>query len=165
VNESPAWDGALGTAGGPQFGSALQAFARDREVAPERLAQACGLDPAGLEEVLHGKRRVGVSALASLAWALRAKPVEFLQRTGILSLDVYAAGLDPLFFLPNGPIRHDARIYMREINPRHQVPEADMTRRNPAVKAIAEDSLLDSRGKLEIELAYLLRLAFQETSA
>jgi hypothetical protein len=76
---------------------------------------------------------------------------------------VYASGLDPLYFLPDGQIRYDARIYMREINPRHPVPEADMTRRNPALKALSEDALLDALGKLEVELAYLLRLAVQQT--
>jgi hypothetical protein len=77
----------------------------------------------------------------------------------LLSLSVYAAGLDPLFFLPTGPARHDARIYMREINPRHAVPEGDMTKRNPVLKAVGEDPLLDPLGKLEIELTYLLRTA------
>jgi hypothetical protein len=52
---------------------------------------------------------------------------------------------------------------MREINPRHPVPEADMTKRNPALKAVMEDTLLDALGKIEVELAYLLRLAVQLT--
>ena len=163
MSESPVWDGVLGTAGGPAFGRALSELAAEREVAPERLAQACGVDLAAFEEVLHGTRRVGISALARLAAALRAKPIEFMQRTGMLSLEVYALGLDPLYFLPDGQIRYDARIYMREINPRHQVPEADMTRRNPSLKAVSEDLLLDTVGKLEVELAYLLRLAVQHT--
>ena len=97
--------------------------------------------------------------MARLALAVRARPIEFMQRTGLLSLEVYAMGLDPLFFLPEGAIRHDARIYMREINPRHAVPEGDMTKRNPVLKAVADDPLLDSLGKLEVELAYLLRAA------
>ena len=157
------WDGALGTAGGPQFGAALEAFAKAREVEPERLAEHCGLDLGSLEEIFMGTRRVGISALARMAQALRAKPIEFLQRTGFLSLDVYALGLDPLYFLPEGDIRKTARIYMREINPRHPVPEGDMTGRNPMLKALAADPLLDSLGKIEVELAYLLRTAVQKT--
>ena len=46
---------------------------------------------------------------------------------------------------------------MREINPRHAVPEGDMTKRNPVLKALADDTVLDPLGKLEVELAYLLR--------
>jgi hypothetical protein len=38
-----------------------------------------------------------------------------------------------------------------------------MTRRNPTIKALAEDPLLDPLGKIELELAYLLRTAIQET--
>ena len=52
---------------------------------------------------------------------------------------------------------------MREINPRHRVPEGDMTRRNPTLKALAEDDLLDAVGKTEVELAYLLRAAVEQT--
>ena len=59
-------------------------------------------------------------------------------------------------------MRYDARIYMREINPRHRVPEGDMTRRNPTIKAMAEDPILDAAGKVELELAYLLRAASQQ---
>ena len=132
-------------------------------MAHNALAAALGVKEDQFEEILAGSRRVGIAALALLAVALRAKPIEFLQRTAILSLEAYAFGLDPLYFLPEGPIRYDARIYMREINPRHQVPEGDMTRRNPTLKALAEDSLLDALGKTEVELAYLLRLASQET--
>ncbi|HEV7179677.1 MAG TPA: hypothetical protein VGN11_07390, partial [Candidatus Baltobacteraceae bacterium] len=95
--------------------------------------------------------------------ALRLKAIEFMQKSGLLSLEVYAFGLDPLYFLPEGQVRYDARIYMREINPRHQVPEADMTKRNPALKALAADPILDPLGKLEIELAYLLRAAVEQT--
>ncbi len=160
---SPAWDGTLGTAGGPAFGKALESFAREREVEPERLAEACGLAPADMESVFLGTRRVGISALARMVQALRSKPIEFMQRTGMLSLETYAYGLDPLYFLPEGQIRYDARIYMREINPRHAVPEADMTKRNATLKSVAEDPLLDALGKIEIELAYLLRTAVQET--
>ena len=98
-----------------------------------------------------------------MARRLRLRPIEFMQKAGLLSLEVYAFGLDPLFFLPDGPIRHDARIYMREINPRHAVPENDMTKRNPALKAIADDPLLDSVAKLEVELTYLLALAAAAT--
>jgi len=86
-----------------------------------------------------------------------------MQRTQLLSLEVYALGLDPLYFLPNGMIRKDARIYMREINPRHAVPERDMLVRNPVLKALLADELLDDLGKLEVELVYLLRVAVQQT--
>jgi hypothetical protein len=72
-------------------------------------------------------------------------------------------GLDPLYFLPDGQVRKDARIYMREINPRHAVPERDMLKRNPCLQALLVDEVLDARGKLEIELAYLLRAAIQRT--
>jgi hypothetical protein len=94
---------------------------------------------------------------------LRLRAFEFLQRAQILSLEVYAMGLDPLYFLPDGQVRKDARIYMREINPRHAVPERDMLKRNPCLQALLVDEVLDARGKLEIELAYLLRAAIQRT--
>lgn len=164
MNEtSAAWDALSGTAGGAAFGRSLAAFAAEREVEPARLAQACGLTPEAWAEVIAGTRRLSVSALARLAQVLRSRPIEFMQRSGILSLEAYAFGLDPLYFLPEGEIRYDARIYMREINPRHAVPEADMTKRNPALKALAEDPLLDPLGRIEIELAYLLRVAAQQT--
>ena len=163
MTEHVAWDGVLGTAGGPDFGKALQEYARERDVDDGRLAAACDLDMAAFEDVLLGNRRVGVSALARMIAALRSRPIEFMQRTGMLSLEVYASGLDPLYFLPDGQVRYDARIYMREINPRHKVPESDMTKRNPALKAVMDDTLLDAIGKIEIELAYLLRLAVQQT--
>jgi len=38
-----------------------------------------------------------------------------------------------------------------------------MTRRNDTLKAVMEDTLLDALGKIEIELAYLLRVAVQHT--
>ncbi len=158
-----AWDGQLGTAGGPVFGSALRAFALEQSIEPEALAQAAGLSVAQVQAVFDGTERLGVSSLARLVAALRSKPIEFMQKSGLLSLDVYAYGLDPLYFLPEGPLRYDARIYMREINPRHRVPESDMTKRNPTLKALAEDTILDSLGKIEIELAYLLRAAVQQT--
>ncbi len=163
MNDQPAWDGRLGTAGGPAFGSALSTFAAERDVSHGRLAEATGLPLETVAAVLAGTQRIGISALARLAQALRARPIEFLQKSAILSLDAYAFGLDPLYFLPEGPVRYDARIYMREINPRHQVPEGDMTKRNPALKGLAEDEVLDPLGKLEIELAYLLRAAVQHT--
>lgn len=153
------WDDALGTAGGPQFGAALAAFAADRSVAMNQLARAAGVDEQSMEEIVRGGVRVGTAPLARMIVALRSKPIEFMQKTGFLSLAVYASGLDPLYFLPEGPVRYDARIYMREINPRHAVPEADMTRRNPTIKAIGEDDMLETAGKIEMELAYLLRLA------
>jgi hypothetical protein len=162
-NAQPAWNGREGTAGGSAFGAALAALAAEREIAIEALSEAAGLAPDELRSVFAGERRVGVSALACFAVALRMKPIEFLQRTQILSLQTYAFGLDPLYFLPEGPVRYDARIYMREINPRHRVPEADMTRRNATLKAISEDTVLDARGKIEVELAYLLRAAVQDT--
>ncbi|MGA8533104.1 MAG: hypothetical protein WB615_03220, partial [Candidatus Tumulicola sp.] len=114
------------------------------------------------DDVVAGARRVGISALARFAASLRVRPMEFLQRTQILSTAAYAFGLDPLYFLPEGPVRYDARIYMREINPRHPVPEADMTRRNPTLKALSEDALLDQLGKAEVEMAYLLRAAVEQ---
>ena len=163
MNEEPVWDGRLGTAGGSTFGTALSTFAAEREVSHGRLAEATGLPLETIAAILAGTQRIGISALARLAQALRSRPIEFLQKTSILSLDAYAFGLDPLYFLPEGPVRYDARIYMREINPRHRVPESDMTKRNPSLKAVAEDELLDPLGKLEVELAYLLRTAVQHT--
>lgn len=158
-----AWDGRLGTAGGAAFGAALAALADEREVSPGKLAAAAGLDEATMERVLGGTERLGVSALASLAHALRTRPIEFFQRTTILGLEAYAFGVDPLYFLPEGPVRYQARIYMREINPRHAVPEGDMTKRNATLKALGEDELLDAVGKIEVEMAYLLRAAVQIT--
>ncbi len=154
-----AYDGFSGTAGGPAFGASLASLAADKALGPLALASAAALDPTFVAGVLAGEQRVGVAGLAAFARAVRAKPIEFMQKTGLLSLEVYAAGLDPLFFLPAGPIRHDARIYMREINPRHAVPENDMTKRNPLLKLLAEDPLLDPLGKVELELTYLLRTA------
>jgi hypothetical protein len=157
------WDGTLGTAGGPVFGAALRAYAQERDVDVSTLSQACGLSVAQLEEVFAGTRRIGVSGMARMTQTLRSKPIAFLQKTGLLSLEAYAFGLDPLYFLPEGQVRYDARIYMREINPRNPVPEGDMTRRNDTLKAVLEDTLLDALGKIEIELAYLLRVAVQHT--
>ncbi|MBV9149912.1 MAG: hypothetical protein JO024_08600 [Candidatus Eremiobacteraeota bacterium] len=162
ADTSPIWDNASGTAGGAHFGSALQEAAQAQGVDTAALARAAEIDDAMLRAVFEGNARLTISALARLARELRLRPIEFLQKLGFLSLEVYAAGLDPLYFLPEGPIRYDARIYMREINPRHAVPEADMTRRNPTLSALGADSLLDDLGKLEIELAYLLRAATQQ---
>ena len=159
----PAWDGRIGTAGGVAFGAGLAALAAEREVSNERLAETVEMSPERVAAVFAGAERVGVSALARFAVALRTRPIEFLQRTAILSLEVYAFGLDPLYFLPEGQVRYDARIYMREINPRHRVPEGDMTKRNPILHALAEVALLDAVGKVEVELAYLLRAAVQRT--
>ena len=161
--QAASWDGTLGTAGGPAFGSGVKAYAEERDVDVSALAAACGLSVAELEEVFAGTRRVGISSMARMISALRSRPIAFMQKTGLLSLEVYAFGLDPLYFLPEGQIRYDARIYMREINPRNPVPEADMTKRNATLKAVMEDTLLDPLGKIEIELAYLLRLAVQQT--
>jgi len=163
MNADAAWDGREGTAGGATFGAALAVLARERDVPLASLAEAAGLDSDTLDAVVAGTHRVGVSALARFALALRCKPVEFLQRSQILSLEVYAYGLDPLYFLPEGPVRYDARIYMREINPRHRVPEGDMTRRNATLKALSDDVLLDTLGKTEVEMAYLLRAAVEQT--
>ena len=160
---APAWDGREGTAGGEAFGHGVSALAAERGIALSELSEATGFDEAALAEILAGRRRIGLSALARFASALRTRPVEFLQRAAILSLESYAFGLDPLYFLPEGPVRYDARIYMREINPRHQVPEGDMTRRNSTLKAVADDEILDALGKTEVELTYLLRAAVQQT--
>jgi transcriptional regulator with XRE-family HTH domain len=157
------YDGKLGTAGGVRFGEAVRELANERSLDVPALARGAELDLALVEGVLAGTARVGVPILARLAHALYLRPIEFLQKTHVLSLEVYAFGLDPLYFLPEGPIRYDARIYMREINPRHAVPEGDMTRRNPVLAALAADEVLDTFGKLEVELAYLLRGAVQAT--
>ncbi|MDP9018996.1 MAG: hypothetical protein M3N19_11850 [Candidatus Eremiobacteraeota bacterium] len=157
------WDGTLGTAGGAAFGSALRKLSEEAALDASALAQASDLSAHMVEAVFRGDERVAVSVLARLALATRTKAIEFLQKTGVLSLEVYAFGLDPLYFLPEGQLRYDARIYMREINPRHAVPEADMTKRNPTLKALMDDPILDQLGKLEIELAYLLRAAVQST--
>lgn len=159
----PAWDGRSGTAGGKAFGAALLRLASEKTIEPAALAASAGLAPEALARVADGEERLAVSALAQLAHALKLRPIEFLQKTEILSLAVYALGLDPLYFLPEGQVRKDARIYMREINPRHAVPERDMFVRNPTLKAAMSDDLLDDVGKLEIELAYLLRTAVQKT--
>ena len=159
----PVWDARLGTAGGPAFGDALQALARERGVEDAQLVDALGITLEELAELYAGNRRIAPSMLARLAHALRLRPIEFMQKSALLSLDVYAFGLDPLFFLPEGQLRYDARIYMREINPRHAVPEGDMTKRNPLLNALGEDSLLDALGRIEIELTYLLRVASQAT--
>ena len=163
TEHAPAWDGILGTAGGPAFGAALRTAARSGGFETDGLAKACAVSAERLEEIFAGEARLGVSGLARLAQAMRLKALEFMQKTGLLSLEVYAFGLDPLYFLPEGPLRYDARIYMREINPRHAVPETDMLKRNPALQALAADSILDPLGKLEVELAYLLRAAVQQT--
>ena len=158
-----AWDGRLGTAGGVAFGRALATYATEQDVSQQKLAEALECSPEIVTAILEGRERVGISALARFVQALRTKPIEFLQRTEILGLAAYAFGLDPLYFLPEGPLRYDARIYMREINPRHRVPESDMTKRNPTLKSVADDELLDPLGKLEVELAYLLRTAVAQT--
>jgi hypothetical protein len=157
------YSGREGTAGGVAFGDAIAALAASRTLDAAGLAAACDLDPGLVARVFAGEARATITVLARFAHALRLRAIEFMQKTELLSLEVYAAGLDPLYFLPEGTIRHDARIYMREINPRHAVPENDMTRRNPALKALAEDTLLDPIGKLEVELTYLLRLAANAT--
>jgi hypothetical protein len=157
------YDGVLGTAGGPAFGAALTRLAEGEDLDAAALAAKAGLPPAFVAGVLAGDERIGVPAMARLARALRLRAIEFMQKSGLLSLEVYALGLDPLYFLPDGQVRFDARIYMREINPRHAVPEGDMLKRNPVLKAVLDDPVLDPLGRLEIELAYLLRAAVQST--
>jgi transcriptional regulator with XRE-family HTH domain len=158
------YDGATGTAGGPAFGAALAALAAAEGLDAAALAAKAGCEPDALARVLAGEERIGVPLMARLARALRLRAIEFMQKSGLLSLEVYALGLDPLYFLPAGQIRFDARIYMREINPRHAVPEGDMLKRNPVLKALLDDTLLDPLGRLELELAYLLRVAIQSTN-
>jgi hypothetical protein len=160
---TPAYDGMSGTAGGPAFGAALVRLAAEKDLDLAGLAAEAELDLPLLEQVVAGEARLGMPALARLARALRQRPIGFLQRTELLGLSVYAFGLDPLYFLPDGQIRYDARIYMREINPRHAVPEGDMTKRNPVLKALSDDTVLDALGKVEVELTYLLRAAVQGT--
>jgi hypothetical protein len=157
------YDGTSGTAGGTAFGAAVGRLAAAKELDVAGLAAAAELDPGEVAELVAGERRVAVAVLARLARALRLRPIAFMQQTGLLGLTTYASGLDPLYFLPDGQIRYDARIYMREINPRHAVPEGDMTKRNPALAALNDDPLLDPLGKIELELAYLLRAAIQAT--
>lgn len=157
------YDGALGTAGGPAFGAALTALAQAEKLDAAGLAAKAGLPGDVVASVLAGEGRIAVPAMARLAKALRLKSMEFMQQSGLLSLEVYANGLDPLYFLPDGMVRHDARIYMREINPRHAVPEADMFKRNPVLKALTDDTIIDPLGRLEIEIAYLLRAVVQST--
>ncbi|MBC5811458.1 MAG: helix-turn-helix transcriptional regulator [Candidatus Eremiobacteraeota bacterium] len=162
-DSNAAWDGQSGTGGGPAVGAALRRLAEERTLDAVKLSAAAGLSAGQLERVFAGSERLTVSQLARFAQALKLRAVEFLQQAGFLSLEVYALGLDPLYFLPQGQIRKDARIYMREINPRHAVPERDMLGRNPALKALSSDEVLDPLGRLEIELAYLLRAAVQNT--
>jgi len=163
MHAASGYDGTTGTAGGAAFGAALERLAAAKAMDAGALAAAAELDDALVTSLVAGQARAGVTVLARLARALRLRPIAFLQQTGLLGLEVYAGGLDPLYFLPDGQIRHDARIYMREINPRHAVPEGDMTKRNPALRALADDTVLDALGKLELELAYLLRAAVQAT--
>jgi hypothetical protein len=158
------YDGATGTAGGAAFGAALTVLAAGEKLDAATLAAKAELPADLVARVLDGSARIGVAAMARLAKALRLKAIEFMQKSGLLSLEVYAMGLDPLYFLPDGQIRFDARIYMREINPRHAVPEGDMLKRNPVLKALLEDTVLDPVGRLEVELAYLLRAAVQSTA-
>ena len=163
IMQTATYDGATGTAGGAAFGTGLLALATAKSLDLPALAAKADLDPAQLERIAGGSERATIAVMARLAQALRVRPIEFMQKTQLLSLEVYAMGLDPLYFLPDGQTRYDARIYMREINPRHSVPEGDMTKRNPLIKVLAEDTVLDPLGKLELELTYLLRAAVQGT--
>jgi hypothetical protein len=164
MSDDPTYDGALGTAGGPAFGAALLALAAAEGLDAAGLAAKARLPEPLVAGAMAGRERLAVPALARLAQALRLRAVEFMQKSGLLSLEVYAFGLDPLYFLPDGPIRHDARIYMREINPRHAVPENDMLKRNPVLAALPGDTVLDPAGRLEVELAYLLAAAVRHTN-
>jgi len=161
---SPTYDGATGTAGGSAFGAALCALADAAHLDAGALAAKTGLPAASIAAAFAGEERLAVPALARIARALRLRAIEFMQKSGLLSLEVYAFGLDPLYFLPDGPIRHDARIYMREINPRHAVPETDMLKRNPVLAALVGDTVLDEIGRLEVELTYLLAAAVRHTN-
>jgi hypothetical protein len=163
VDEPGAYDGTSGTAGGTAFAAGLRALIDEKGAGIGGIAAEAGLDEAFVRALAGGESRATVPQLARLARALRLRAIEFMQRTNLLSLETYAGGLDPLYFLPEGPVRFDARIYMREINPRHAVPERDMLVRNPALKALGEDTVLDALGRLELELAYLLRAAVQVT--
>ena len=158
------YDGATGTAGGAAFGAALRALADGAGLDADGLAAKTGLAPASIAAAFAGAERLAVPALARIARALRLRAIEFMQKSGLLSLEVYAFGLDPLYFLPDGQIRHDARIYMREINPRHAVPESDMLKRNPVLAALLTDTVLDEGGRLEVELTYLLAAAVRHTN-
>ena len=100
--------------------------------------------------------RDGTAGGAAFGSALSALAAEQEVAAGRLA--------EALYFLPEGPTRYDARIYMREINPRHAVPENDMTKRNPTLKALLADELLDPLGRSEVEMAYLLRAAVQDTN-
>ena len=84
----------------------------------------------------YRQERIGMPGMAALARAALAA-VEFMQKSGLLCRGV-RAGPRPAYFLPDGRIRFDARIYMREINPRHAVPEGDMLKRNPVLKAFED---------------------------
>ena len=86
-----------------------------------------------------------------------------MQQSGLLSLDVYAAGLDPLYFLPEGQVRFDARIYMRGDQSATCGPRTRHALTEPHLKALEGDSVLDPMGKLEVEFTYLLRAAVQQT--
>jgi hypothetical protein len=121
MNDGPVltWDAAKGTAGGAAFGRALAKLLIERDLTVAAAEEAAALEPGEFAAVEAGSKRLTPAQLAGLAGLLRLRAIEFLQRTEILSLEVYAAGLDPLYFLPQGQVRHDARIYMREINPRH----------------------------------------------
>ena len=154
-----AWDPLSATAGGQPLGAALEKLVRERGLTGDVVARSAELEPAAFAALLAGDARATIGELARIATAVKLRALAFLQQAGILSLETYAAGLDPLFFLPAGTVRHDARIYMREINPRHAVPERDMFSRNPVLAALAADPLLDPLGRLELELAYLLRTA------
>jgi hypothetical protein len=157
------YDGITGTAGGTAFGAAIARIAAEKQLDLAALAAAAELDVAFVMSLCDGSVRVAVTGMARLARALRLRPIAFLQQTGLLGLATYASGLDPLYFLPDGQTRYDARIYMREINPRHAVPEGDMTKRNPVLAALNDDTVIDPLGKIELELAYLLRAAIQGT--
>ncbi len=161
--ETPAWDGRTGTAGGSQFAVAVRALVERAGLSVVDFARAGEMEIPHVEAILASESRATAADLARFARTLKLRAIEFMQQANLLSLEVYAHGLDPLYFLPEGMVRKDARIYMREINPRHAVPERDMLVRNPTLKALLADELLDDLGKLEVELTYLLRAAVQQT--
>ena len=83
----------------------LRGLAAERSLDVAGFASAADLDPSELEAIFSGTRRVSVSELARIAEAVKLRAFEFLQRASLLSLDVYAMGLDPLYFLPEGQVR------------------------------------------------------------
>ncbi len=110
----PTYDGALGTAGGAAFGAALQALASGEGLDGAALADKAGL-PADL---------VAAFSPARSGWRFRRWPgwpgrcgwsdrIHAEDRTA-LARGLRESGSTRCIFLPEGPIRYEARIYMRE---------------------------------------------------